>query len=279
MVKQRVVSALVALPIVVAAAWFGEPWFTMLVVVCGVIAAAEFYRLVRATRVSPLTYFGLAWTLLFIISRDTNVISITKLNPSLLFPFLLTSAIILPLIWLLVRPRQEGAFTSWAWTLVGILYAGWMLSYLVALRSIDPARDWIGRNWIFFTFFTVFAFDSAAFFVGRAIGRHRLAPSISPGKTWEGTIGGILVALLVSLLFTLPTPLQLSLTWGEALLFGLLASIFGQLGDLAESLFKRNMGAKDSGILLPGHGGALDRIDSVVFAAVVVYYGALWVMR
>ncbi len=108
--------------------------------------------------------------------------------------------------------------------------------------------------------------------MGRALGRHRLAPRISPAKTWEGAIAGVFGAIIVSLLFTIPTPLHLPLIHWQAILLGLLVSVFGQLGDLVESLFKRNMGVKESSKLIPGHGGFLDRIDSVVFAGIVVYY-------
>ena len=111
-----------------------------------------------------------------------------------------------------------------------------------------------------------------AFFVGKLLGRHRLAPNISPAKTWEGAVGGVLGSILVSLFFVLPTPLELPLSYGQAIVLGLLVSVFGQLGDLVESLLKRNMQVKDSGNAIPGHGGFLDRIDSVIFAGVVVYY-------
>jgi phosphatidate cytidylyltransferase len=108
------------------------------------------------------------------------------------------------------------------------------------------------------------------------LGRHKLAPGISPGKTWEGAIAGVFGAIISSLL--LVTLLSLPLSYGQAILLGLLVSIFGQLGDLTESLFKRNMGVKDSGRLIPGHGGVLDRMDSVVFAGIVVYYYVIWVI-
>ena len=275
MLKQRVITALCGIPLLVVIVWYGEPWFTILVAIWGVIAVFEFYRLVAASKVSPLTCFGLVWTLLFILSRNPDLLS--HLEPhfdlNLLTPLLLTSAVVLSLVWLLARQQKEGAFAGWAWTVAGILYVGWLLSYLVSLRGLEG-----GRNWIFLALFVTFASDTAAFFTGRALGRHPLAPQISPGKTREGAIGGVLGAILVSLFFVLPTPLSLSpyLNWGQAILLGILVSVFGQLGDLVESLFKRNMGAKDSGKLLPGHGGVLDRMDSIVFAGIVVYYFALW---
>ncbi len=265
MLKKRVITSLCGIPLLVSAVWFDKPlpWFTVLVAICGLLAAYEFYRMVNPSRVPSVAYFGLIWVLLFIVSPH--------LDHDFLTPLLLTSAVILSLIWLLLRQQKEGAFIGWVWTIAGIVYVGWLLSYLVALRGLDD-----GRNWVFFVFLATFGSDTAAFFIGRVVGRHRLAPQISPAKTWEGAIGGVLGAIIVSLLFTLPTPLSLPLSYGQAILLGLLVSIFGQLGDLVESLLKRNMGVKDSGRLIPGHGGALDRIDSIVFAGIVVYYYVIW---
>lgn len=278
MLKKRVITALWGIPLLIAAVWFEQPlpWFTVLTAIWGVLAVFEFYRLVAASKVPPLTYFGLVLTLLFILSRNSDLLYVLEphFDLNLLVPLLLTVAIVLPLLWLLTRLQKEGAFAGWAWTIAGILYVGWLLSYLVALRGLDD-----GRNWVFFALFITFASDTAAFFTGRALGRHKLAPNISPGKTWEGAIGGILGAVIVSLFFILSTPLILPLSWWQAVVLGLLVSIFGQLGDLAESLFKRNMGVKDSSSLIPGHGGFLDRIDSVVFAGVVVYYYSIWVIQ
>ncbi len=274
MLKKRVITALCGIPLLVAVVWFGEPWFTILVAVWGMLAAFEFYRLVASSKVSPLTYFGLVWTLLFILSRNPDLLSIIEphFDLSLLTPLLVTSAVVLSLVWLLARRQKEGAFTGWAWTMAGILYVGWLLSYLVSLRGFED-----GRNWIFLALFATFGSDSAAFFTGRALGRHPLAPQVSPGKTWEGAIAGVFGAVLVSLFFTLSTPLQINnLTCWQAILLGLLVSVFGQFGDLIESLLKRNMGVKDSSTLIPGHGGFLDRVDSIIFAGIVVYYYVVW---
>ncbi len=264
MLKKRIITALWGIPLLIVAVWFDKPlpWFTVLAAIWGLLAAFEFYRLVATAKVPPLTYFGLIGTLLFILSPHFDY--------NLFVPLLLTSIVILPLIWRILRPQKEQAFTSWAWTVAGILYVGWLLSYLVALRGLDA-----GRNWVFFGLFITFASDTSAFFVGKALGRRHLAPRISPDKTWEGAIAGVFGAIIVSLLSILPTPLNLPLSYWQAILLGLVVSIFGQLGDLVESLFKRNMGVKESGGLMPGHGGALDRIDSVVFAGIAVYYYVL----
>jgi phosphatidate cytidylyltransferase len=269
MLKKRLITTLLIIPLLVAAVWLDKPlpWFTVFVASWGVLAVLEFYRMVAARRAPPLTYFGLIWTLFFILSRNPDLLAILEphFDLNLLTLLLLTSAVMLPLLWLVLRRRKEAAFTSWAWTLTGILYVGWLLSHLVALRGLD-----FGREWVLFALFTTFASDSTAFFIGRAWGRHHLAPNISPRKTWEGAVAGVLGAIIVSLLLTFLFNLPLS--YAGAILLGLAVSVFGQVGDLVESLLKRNMGVKESGKLLPGHGGFLDRMDSVVFAGIVVYY-------
>jgi len=259
MLKKRVITAACLLPILVAAVWFDKPlpWLTVVTAIWGVLAALEFYRVVRTSRVEPLTCFGLIWTLLFIISPHCSWAYIN--------PFLLTSAVVLPPLWLLAHRHKEDAFTGWAWTIAGILYIGWLLSHFVALRGLES-----GRDWVLFALFVTFASDSAAYFIGRAWGRHPLAPDISPKKTREGAIGGVIGAIIASLLLVML--LDLPIGYGAAILLAIAVSVFGQIGDLFESLFKRNMGVKDSGNAMPGHGGFLDRMDSVVFAGVVVYY-------
>ena len=275
MLTKRLITAVWGIPLVGVAIWFGEPWiFTVFVSIWGLLAVIEFFRLVRIFKVAPVYLFGILWTLFFIVVRNPllpDVIS-PYFDFDLVVPLLLTSGIVISLTSLLVRKEKFNAFPAWAWTFAGILYVGWLLGYLVSLRGIED-----GRNWVFYALFCTFGSDTAAFFIGKAIGRHKLAPSISPGKTWEGSIGGLLGAVGVSFLFLLHTPLTLalSLNWWQAVILGLLVSLFGQVGDLVESLLKRNAGAKDSGTLLAGHGGVLDRIDSIIFAVVIVYY---WVL-
>jgi phosphatidate cytidylyltransferase len=285
MLKTRLITALWGIPLLVATIWFGGQWlFTSFVAVWAVLAVLEFYRLLKPLKINPLHLFGTLWTLLFIVSRNTDVAALTEpyLNHTLLLPTLVTGALVISLLLLLARRERFNAFPSWVWTVAGIFYVGWLLGYVLALRGVqaDGAPD-VGRNWVFYALFCTFGSDTAAYFVGRAIGRRKLAPSISPGKTWEGTVAGLFGAVAVSLAFLLNTPVSLAsqLTPLQAVVLGLLVSIAGQLGDLVESLFKRNVGAKDSGSLLPGHGGVLDRMDSVVFAVVVVYYWVWIIIR
>jgi len=273
MLKKRILTSAWLVSLLLAVIWFGgEPGFTALMVVFGTLAALEFYRMVAGSRVPPLTYFGLVWTALFILSGNSDMLFTIEpyLNPVPVTPLLLTTAVIPPLLWLLSRRQKENAFITWAWTIAGILYIGWLLSHIVALRGLAD-----GRNWVFFVLFVTWFSDSAAFFTGRRLGRHKLAPSISPGKTWEGAIGGIGGAIAISVLFFTPTPFQLPLAYWQVIPLSIGVSVLGQAGDLVESLLKRNTGVKDSGTLMPGHGGILDRMDSMLFAGVLVYYFAL----
>jgi phosphatidate cytidylyltransferase len=279
MLKKRLLTALWGIPLIILVIWFGEPWlFTVFIAIWGLLAVIEFFRLVTTLKVAPLYAFGLVWTLLFIMVRDPHVPPYIEpyFDFNLVIPLLFTAGAIVSLSALLARKQKFNAFPAWAWTFAGIIYVGWLLGYAVALRGITD-----GRAWVFLALFCTFGSDTAAYFIGRAVGKHKLAPSISPGKTWEGTIGGLLGAVGVSLLFLLPTPVSLApqLSWWQAAILGVLVSVFGQLGDLVESLFKRNVGAKDSGTLLPGHGGILDRTDSVMFAIVVVYYWVVCITR
>jgi phosphatidate cytidylyltransferase len=270
MLKTRLLTALWCIPLVIAAVWFDWPlnWFTVFAAVVGVLASVEFYHLVGVAKVIPLAVVGVALTLLFIIIPQFKI----NINVPLV-SLLVTAAIALPMILMLFLPRQEGLFRLWAWTLTGVLYIGWFIGYLVSLRLMPDIIGFpdTGRNLVFFTLFVTFGSDSAAYFIGKAIGSHKMAPAISPGKTWEGAAAGVIGAVIVSLFFMLNTIFQIPLGLIQTVILGVLVSVFGQFGDLAESMLKRGTGVKDSGTLMPGHGGMLDRLDSILFAGVVVY--------
>ena len=270
MLKKRILTSVWYVSLLVVVVWFAsERGLTLLVAVFGILAALEFYRMVAATKPHPFTYFGLVWTALFILVRSSELLSFRTpfFTPDVLIPLLLTSGIIAPLIGVLVRRQREGAFDSWIWTVAGILYTGWLFSHLVALRGLDN-----GQNWVFFVLFVTWASDTAAYVIGSRFGRHKLAPKVSPGKSWEGVLGGVLAAILTSVLLFTATPFYIPLVYWQLMLLAVVVGACGQLGDLVESLLKRNMGVKDSGNLMPGHGGVLDRIDSLIFSGAVVYY-------
>jgi phosphatidate cytidylyltransferase len=284
MLKKRIITSVWGIPLLAVIVWLGEPCFTIFVAVWGLLAILEFYRLANLVKATPQIALGIVWTLLFIAARNDALLDLLNipLKPDAIIPALLTAGTVISLICLLARKQKLGAFPGWGWMVAGVIYIGWLLGFIVALRGLGDSRAALtqldyGGKWVFFALLTTFGSDTTSFFVGRAIGKRKLAPSISPGKTWAGAIGGLFGAVAVGLLFLLNHPLSLAsqLNWWQAVILGLLVSIFGQLGDLVESLLKRNTGVKDSGTLIPGHGGVLDRMDSVVFAVVVVYY---WVI-
>jgi phosphatidate cytidylyltransferase len=144
------------------------------------------------------------------------------------------------------------------------------------LRELDH-----GRELVLLVLFATFACDTAAFFIGRTWGRHRMAPVISPGKTWEGAAAGFAAAIAAALALRSLLNLgnwELPLSCVQSAVIGCLVGFVSQLGDLLESLIKRRAGAKDSGRLMPGHGGILDRIDSLVFTGAIIYYYVIWMV-
>lgn len=260
MLRQRVLTAVIGLPIFLALIWFGNPWFNLAVAIVAILGSLEFYRMTISKAMPSITCFAIAITVLLTISPYYPDF-ITK-------SLIITLAIIISLLWLLFLPKKEGAFHDWAWIVAGILYMGWMLSYWAELRSME-----LGREWIYWSMITIMVSDTSAFFVGRAWGKHLMAPAISPKKTGEGAVGGLVASIIVSII--LGIVLSLPLTYWQLALAGGIISIVAQLGDLVESLLKRNTGVKDSGNLVPGHGGILDRIDSFILVGALVYYLAI----
>ncbi len=265
MMLKRIMTSIVLMPVILAAVWFNQqplPWFTMVMVGWSLCSLYEFYHIAGSSgKAQPLTFPGLVMALLFIIQPHFDW-------PYSL-PVLLTLSLIAPLILVMLRKDISNAFTSWTWTLAGVLYLGWLSSYYVSL-SLLP----MGRAWVMLALLATFASDISAFFVGRAIGHRKMAPAISPRKTWEGAAAGVIGAALIGVVIS--RLLELPMGTMEAALLSMAISIFGQTGDMAESLFKRNTGVKDASRALPGHGGFMDRIDSIVFAGLVVYYYVIW---
>jgi phosphatidate cytidylyltransferase len=274
MLKHRVITAAVGVPLIMLAIWFGDPWpwFTLLIAAAALAGTYEFYHMAAFDRREPLLYLGLLWALALVLSPHYRNLDV--------LPIVITAAMLISLIFLLLHSSREKAFRDWAWTIVGALYVGWMLSYWLGLRGLSD-----GRNWVYLAMLTTFANDTGAYFIGRARGKHKLAPAISPAKTWEGAIGGLISAIVAAIVIAMILKL-ISLKLGapfifkywQIILLAFFVSLFAQLGDLVESLLKRNMGVKESGDLLPGHGGILDRFDSLIFVGAVVYYYVIWVV-
>ena len=254
----RIGVAAVLLPLVLGIVWLGGWWLFGLALVGGLLALHELYAISRGLRPVVLAgYAGLVLTLLGAqLGGPTWVLAgILATLPAALLVFFVSSA-------------RQSAVAGFAVTLLGVGWVGGGLAYLLLLRDITGD----GRLLIYATLLAVFADDTAAFFVGRTIGRHRLAPAISPGKSWEGFIGGTVAAVAVTF-FALYE--QDVVTTGESLVLGLAIALAATLGDLFESAVKRDLGVKDSGRLLAGHGGVLDRVDSLLWAGPAAYVALL----
>ena len=190
-------------------------------------------------------------------------------------------------LWLLAFYRGRRIAETAAWLIGGPLYIGVLLAHIPLLAQLGTTGDLagygyeLGRSWLIFALLTTFAADSGAYFVGRLLGRHKMAPNLSPGKTWEGAAGGLAAAAAAALLMTLLPDeyLNLQLDWWPPALIGIAVGIAAPAGDLLESALKRRAGVKDAGRLFPGHGGMLDRLDSLLLTLPLTYYLALLAFR
>jgi phosphatidate cytidylyltransferase len=269
MLWKRVLSSAVAIPVLLAAIWFDGPWYALIVAVVALLGLVEFYAMADLARLRLLTLFGTLWTLFFIFNAYYAPSHGSDTTLWLAVSGLIASALLVCLTGVVVRRRAgDQALIRWPWSVAGVLYMGLLLSYWILLM------DSYGREWVLLALFSTFAVDTTAFFVGRAWGRRKLAPSISPGKTWEGAIGGL--AGGVAAAFVLALILDVGLASWKVAFIGSLIGVSAQLGDLTESKLKRTVGVKEAGSIIPGHGGILDRLDSVVFTGVVVYYCLEW---
>jgi len=260
--RQRLLSAAVFIPILLLIIWFGPLWlFSLLIAAVALLGAIEFYRLATHGGWQPSVVLGVAFTLFFIADAYFAEPRATEI--------LIPTAVALPLLWLLLRSRGEKTLANWLWTVGGIFYIGWMLGHFIPLRELEQ-----GRDWVILALFTTFAADSGAYLIGRAWGRHSVVPKISPGKTWEGTFAGLIAGIAAAI--ALNAILGLPISYWQVSLLGFLIAAVAFVGDLVESMLKRKGGVKDAGRLIPGHGGILDRLDSVVFTVVLVYYYVVW---
>ena len=256
MLAQRVLSALVGIPVLVVLVAWGPAWlYTVLVLLFAVGAQLELYRMFAEAGVEADRLAGLVLGALVVLAFAGRPV---------LLPLALSLAGIVVVA--LGLRRDAGAERAWAGvtlTLLGVCYCAWLLGHAVWLRALPG-----GRALTLYALGVTWCGESAAYFVGRRFGRRLLAPRVSPGKTVEGGVAQLIASGGAALV---GAPL-VSLSLPEAAAVGLLLGGVGQVGDLSESFLKRSAGAKDAGRLIQGHGGLLDRLDSLLFNVPALYY-------
>ncbi|BCA56998.1 Phosphatidate cytidylyltransferase [Nitrospira sp. KM1] len=255
---RRVYTALILAPLVyVAIRYFPPLAFSAFVLALGSVALLEFYRL------APSLHHDRWFVAVGLLGFGALIVE--PLRPGLLIHVVLGTVVVLLSLPIALRAALDDALKNAAVVLLGVFYLGSTLGFTVQTRLL-PGGEWL----IFFLLLVTWAADTGAYYAGTLFGRHRLAPRISPKKSVEGLMGGLLIAVVVAFLsrwWFLP-----GLSATHCAVLGILLTMAGLWGDLAESALKRSVGAKDSGGVLPGHGGMLDRLDSLLFTAPAFYY-------
>jgi len=262
MLAKRLLVVIFLVPIGAFFVAVGGWWFNILIAVFLGLAVWEYGRIFRSGGFNPSQIFLVGGVVLIVLFRSRYGFA---------FSDVLLAAIILTVMaasFIAYQRGQDSSAVDFGVTLGGILYIGWLGAYLVSLRALPD-----GKWWVLLVIPAIGLADAAAYHFGSKYGRHKVAPRVSPGKSWEGYLAGIaagsLGATALAALFQLDAP-ALHPIYGTAL--GLLVSVVAPLGDLGESMIKRQFGVKDSSNILPGHGGIFDRIDSWLWAATIGYY-------
>lgn len=267
MLRTRVLTAIVLIPIVVGLIYIGGLPFLALLVCLTTLAGIELCLLISRRPFRGIHVFGMAVVWLFLL--DGKFPAWALLRPGL------TGILFLSFAWQVFRGGPSEVL-DWAGAVTSGVYVGLLASFFVRLRDLPGHGLW----WTLAAAVTIVIADSAAYFVGTAWGKHKLAPTVSFGKTWEGYVSGIVAGGLsggfMAWLGALTVGPAATIPYGGGFVLGTLIGTVAPLGDLAISVVKREAGVKDSGHLLPGHGGMLDRIDSVLWAGALAYYYVTW---
>ena len=266
--QTRLLTAAVIGPISLGMLIVGGWVWALYAAAIGSICVLEFFSIMQAKGHQPMQ--GVA------VAVIVGLLAVAEFAGIELAAGMLTAGILALLIHQLTAKGGGSAITNISVTLAGVMYVGWLLSHGVYLRHLQgPSGEDLGLFAVFYVLATTFLNDTGAYFAGRAFGRHKVAPSISPKKSWEGLIGGIVTAGLAAVVIKFVTELFFHpVPYGYIALgvLGMGCGLVGFFGDLVESLLKRDADVKDSGSLLPGHGGMLDRIDGLLFTLPFAYY-------
>jgi phosphatidate cytidylyltransferase len=277
LVRRRILSVAVLMPLIIGLVYAGVLPVAFLTAAAIVVALLELYAALQRSGYQPRRLTGVLSSLLL-----CGAATLQSLMPTLANDWIglaLAASLLLALVAELFRHNHAGSLEGWTLTFACACYTSWLLSHYVLLRGLQIPLEggWLaflhippGAAWVFLVLAITWVDDTMAYVVGSRWGRHRMAPSLSPKKSWEGAAGGFVASVLMALL-AVPL-LGLPLSYPAAALLGIAGGIAGQLGDLVESLIKRQIGTKDMGRMIPGHGGMLDRLDSMLFTAPVLYY-------
>jgi phosphatidate cytidylyltransferase len=258
---KRIATASVGIPLLVILIYYGTPfYFWLLITGCIILGLVEFYQLLAKANIRCFSLLGLGLGLL------TSIAFFQRGNRYVPLSLVVSLTVVMVFVaYLFYFHDLSTVIPELCGTLAGIFYVAWLLGHMIWIRGLSH-----GKALVFYLLLVVWTGDTCAFYTGSHLGKHRLYAPISPKKTIEGSIGGILGSILVSIIAHFTFLKSMSL--GNSILLGAVLNVFGQLGDLAESMLKRGAGVKDSGTLFPGHGGILDRIDSLIFAGPVLFY-------
>ena len=268
MIYQRLLTGLVCLPLLVAAIFQGGFWFLAVLAICSTIAIIEFLKMTSTNNQGTPWLLSIVWTISFLVIGQYSIEISTFLSWSLV---ILIVGAFFNALWVIIFSAQHAIYRTWVMATLGPLYIGFCLAHALALRNLGLYDD-LGRNWILFAIILIFTSDTGAYIIGRTLGRHPIAPTFSPNKTWEGTIAGFILVLVVAL--SMNRILFPEIVYWQVLLIGATVGLVAPIGDLFESKLKRIYGMKDTGTILPGHGGMLDRLDSILLSIPFVYYFA-----
>jgi len=270
---RRVAFAVVAIPLALVIVWYGGVPLVCLLMLAAGLGARELFGLAERRGVKPARVLGIAGAAAVAPLAYASLTGDERDLVRGLLPYLAALWLILVLTWALAtRPPADRPLEAAAVTVLAAAYCGALPAFLLAIRHAEyPVRSWAGAWLVFYPLVVTWACDSAAMFAGRAIGGPKLAPTVSPGKTRSGSAAGLIGGLAVAPLFALIVFPRVGVSAGIVALIVIAAvlGVVGQVGDLAESLLKREAGVKDSSTLIPGHGGVLDRLDSLYFVVPV----------
>ncbi len=260
----RLITAAVGIPVLAVVVWVGGDVFVVVVAALAALGAIEVCEMARSRNLTPSRPAASVFSVVIVLSyyyASGTIDSILE-HPWLV---IVTVGIAVFALVLIYSPIEKIQDRNAGLTLAAVVYPGALLAHAPLLRGTEQ-----GLEWIVFLLVVTFSSDTGAFFVGKAIGKRPLAPKVSPNKTWEGAIGGFAAAILAAIIAALALDIDAGLPLIAVL--GALMGVVGQAGDLFESKLKRLADVKESGRLLPGHGGVLDRLDSIVFNLALVYY-------